>query len=312
MTNTKALILGGNGFIGSNLCSYLLNKGLEVYSFDITYPPVINKEIHYIKGDFFDDETLLDSVKGKDVIYHAVSTIIPGNSNETYMNGYSRDFIQTIKLIESIKDTNTKLIFLSSGGTIYGHQDIQPINENAYGQPINHYGNVKLCIENTIRIFNLYNKNKTIIARVANPYGPGQDYHKGVGFIDAAIKNVIINNPIEIWGDGNIVRDYIYITDVCKMLYCLSTYTGSDTIFNISSNEGTSQNQIVDIINTLIGSEKVSVVYKEARNIDVPTVILDNSRITERFPCKLISIQEGIEMYYNYILENYNRNQNGN
>lgn len=85
---------------------------------------------------------------------------------------------------------NIRVIFLSSGGTVYGIQDEQPIVENAIASPINHYGAVKLCIETVIKTFNKQLHTKMIIARISNPYGPGQDYNKGVGFIDAALKKV--------------------------------------------------------------------------------------------------------------------------
>lgn len=133
------------------------------------------------------------------------------------------------------------MIFLSSGGTVYGNQSIQPIREDALPKPINHYGNVKLCIENTIRTFNYQTHTKLLIARISNPYGPGQDFNRGVGFIDAALKKSIRKEKIEIWGDGTNVRDYIYIDDVCQMLIMLLEYEGEFDTFNLSSNIGTSK-----------------------------------------------------------------------
>ena len=207
----KVLVLGGNGFIGRNLCSYLVKQGEDVYSFDMAYPEVKEAGVHYIAGDFFDDYTLRNVVKDMRVIFHAICTLNPGNSNEKCILGYERDFVQTAKLCDYIKDENSRLIFLSSGGTVYGNQRIQPITEDAVPVPINHYGNLKLCIENTIRTFNFQSKRHMIIARISNPYGPGQDYLKGVGFIDAALKRAIHGETIEVWGSGNVVRDYIYI-----------------------------------------------------------------------------------------------------
>ena len=171
----KILVLGGNGFLGRNLCKYLADCGEKVYSFDMSMPEVADNRIEYIAGDFFDDYTLEETVKGMDVIYHAICTLNPGNSNEKCILGYERDFVQTAKLCSYLKDTECRMIFFSSGGTVYGNQEVQPITEDAVPVPINHYGNLKLCIENTMRTFNFQMKKNMLIARISNPYGPLQD-----------------------------------------------------------------------------------------------------------------------------------------
>ena len=262
-------------------------------------PPVTDPRVEYIMGDFFDDNVLANAIKGKEIIYHALSTVNPGNSNEKYMMGYGRDFIQTIKLFDMLKEQNAKLIFLSSGGTVYGVQEEQPIKESASARPINHYGNVKLCIENTLRVFDIQAKSKMMIARISNPYGPGQDHNKGVGFIDAVIRKTLAGEPVEVWGDGEIIRDYIYIEDVCKMLGNLAEYEGEETVFNVSSATGTSQNEIINIVKEI--DDRVSCVYKPGRSVDVRKIILDNSKIMSVSKVELMGIKDGIRSVYNYL-----------
>ena len=295
----SVLIIGGNGFIGSNLSRHLADRGWKVTSFDIVMPPVTDPRVEYIMGDFFDDNVLANAIKGKEIIYHALSTVNPGNSNEKYMMGYGRDFIQTIKLFDMLKEQNAKLIFLSSGGTVYGVQEEQPIKESASARPINHYGNVKLCIENTLRVFDIQAKSKMMIARISNPYGPGQDHNKGVGFIDAVIRKTLEGEPVEVWGDGEIIRDYIYIEDVCKMLGNLAEYEGEETVFNVSSATGTSQNEIINIVKEI--DDSVSCVYKPGRSVDVRKIILDNSKIMSVSKVELMGIKDGIRSVYNYL-----------
>lgn len=295
----KILVLGGNGFIGKNLCKYLKSRGEDVYSFDMACPDTREEGVHYLEGDFFDDFTLKNIIKDMDVIFHGICTLNPGNSNEKYLMGYERDFIQTVKLCSYIQEMGNKLIFLSSGGTVYGNQEIQPISEEAIPRPINHYGNLKLCIENTIRTFNYQLHKKMLIARISNPYGPGQDYHKGVGFIDAVLKRAINGERVEIWGDGNVVRDYIYIDDVCRMLYALVNYQGDQDIFNISSNTATSQNDVLQIIKKLL--PELEVAYFPARSVDAHKIMLDNSKIKKVEEFRLVEIEQGIRLYYEYI-----------
>lgn len=297
----KVLILGGNGFIGKNLSNCLLNRGYDVYCFDCDLPDIPQKEIHYIQGDFFDESFLEKIIKDKDIIYHGISTINPGNSNEFYMRGYEKDFIQTVKLCKLVSEYDIKLIFLSSGGTVYGTQNQQPIMEEALPRPINHYGNIKLCIENTMMTFAVQKNVDILIARLSNPYGPGQDYTKGVGFIDAVVKKAINNEELEVWGDGSIVRDYIYIEDACQMLVLLAEYHGEDRIFNISSGKGVSIKDIIDIIKKWYPQMEIK--YKNKRSVDLERIILNNQKIMRLYNRKMVEIHEGIEQYYNTIKE---------
>lgn len=295
----KILIIGGNGFIGTNLSKELAEQGYDVTSFDLAEPLCRNDKVKYISGDFFNDDTLEKITDDAEVIIHAISTVNPGNSNIRYMTGYERDFIQTVKLCSMVTEKKLKMIFLSSGGTVYGNQTVQPILEDVRPQPINHYGNIKLCIENTIRTFNTQLHTKMLIARISNPYGPGQDYSKGVGFIDAALKKAIRGENIEIWGDGNNERDYIYISDACKMIEKMIDYTGQDEVFNVSVSRGASQNEILDIIRRMGISIRVN--YVESRSVDAKKTVLDNTRIKGIYKEKLVSLEEGIEKYYEYL-----------
>lgn len=196
----RILVLGGNGFIGKNLSNMLNKKGEQVTSFDLQMPIQRETGIEYVAGDFFDDAILEKCTDNIDVIYHCICTINPGNSAVKFLQGYEKDFIQSVKLIEIAEKKRIKVIFLSSGGTVYGKQEKVPILEDSVARPINHYGNLKVCIENTIRIFNYLNKTNMIIARIANPYGPGQDYGKGVGFIDAVLKSGIGGEQLKYGG----------------------------------------------------------------------------------------------------------------
>ena len=295
----KVLIIGGAGFIGSNLSRHLLEHNMEVYCFDMSKPEHSIPGVNYICGDFFDDYTLQNALENMDYVVHALSTVNPGNSNEKYLQGYERDFIQTIKLCKMIIDQKIRMIFLSSGGTVYGNQRIQPIVEEALPAPINHYGNVKLCIENTIRTFNYQAHTKILIARISNPYGPGQDFNKGVGFIDAALKKSIRKEKIEIWGDGNNVRDYIYIDDVCRMLISLFEYQGEYDTFNISSNTGTSQRDVIRMLEEMQLAPQVE--YLPARSVDAKKIILNNDRIMNIHEVPLVPIRQGISKYYEWL-----------
>lgn len=297
----KVLILGGNGFIGCNLAKELIRQGEKVVSFDLNHPKVLLEQVEYIQGDFGDEKKLNDITDDIDVVFHAVSTINPGNSTIKYMQGYTNDFIYSIRLCDIIKQKQIKMVFLSSGGTVYGNQSVQPIKEDSNLRPINHYGNIKLCIENAIHIFNYQNNTKIKIARIANPFGDGQDFNKGVGFIDAVLKKGILNEVVEIFGSGNVVRDYIYINDVCKMLCALMDYDGEEEIFNIGTGVGNSQNDIINCAKMWVPDLKIK--YLESRTVDTPMIVLDNTRIKSICNWIPLELEEGMYLYYQSLKE---------
>ena len=296
----KVLVLGGNGFIGRNLLNTLVKREYQVYSFDLNKPDYPVEGVTYLSGDFFDDYVLKSAIEGMDIIYHAICTMNPGNSTAKYVMGYERDLIQTLELCDMLKDTKTRMIFLSSGGTVYGKQEVLPVTEETLPVPINHYGNLKLCIENAMRVFRYQNHSDFIIARIANPYGPGQDYRKGVGFIDAAMKRAISGETIEVWGTGNVVRDYIYITDVCNALVTLAEENVSYDVVNISSGRGVSQREILEAIKKHCPNMKVE--YQPARSVDADKIYLANDRLKTILPDEMVSLEEGIEKYYQYLM----------
>lgn len=299
MSSKRVLIIGGNGFIGMNLARTLVEKGHAVCCLDLVCPSVQMEGVTYLSGDFFDEEVLSAAVRDRDVIVHALSTINPSNSNEKYMQGYERDFLQTVRLCELASAQGSRLIFLSSGGTVYGNQSLQPITEGASTNPINHYASLKLCIENVIRAFCAQKKLKAVVARISNPYGPGQDYHRGVGFIDAVLKKSLNDEVMEIWGDGETVRDYVAIRDVCEMLTVLMDYQGTDVIFNISSGRGISQNDILRLLKE--NGICPQIVYKEYRNVDLRRTVLDNSKIMALYGKPLTAFEDGLMEYYHWL-----------
>lgn len=292
-------VLGANGFIGRNLVRVLLKKSFHVTAFDLSLKKDIKGNISWVEGDFFDIKMLEALVKRNDILIHAICTINPGISNKKYMYAYRNDLIQSIELCELCTQYKKKLLFISSGGTVYGTQKYMPIAEETFSYPINHYGNLKLCTENTYRTFFEQQGTDIIIARISNVYGPGQDYSKGVGFIDAVIKRGLEGKIIEVFGNGTIVRDYIYIEDACEMLAELLKYNGKIRTFNISSNLGTSQNDILNIVSAYILKLKIS--YLDGRDIDAKEIILDNSRIRSIYQGRIRGVQEGIKDYIEYL-----------
>ena len=291
LANKRILIFGGGGFIGSNLTNLLTQVGAQVISFDHKRPLLNLPLVQYIVGDFFNFDQVQAALAQADIVVHAVSTITPGSSQFQYMQGYERDFLSSVRMLEEAAKRKIRVLFLSSGGTVYGESHEAPIPEGAPLNPINHYGCVKVCIEQVMRQFHLSGADFRI-ARISNAYGPGQNYIAGVGFIDAAIKSALVGNPVQIWGTGENARDYIYIDDICKLLAAFLEYDGLEFIINIGTGIGTTQNEIVELIKVLFPD--ICVQFLPKRNVDVKRNILDTSLADRLFNIPKLPLHEGI------------------
>ena len=298
LDGARVLILGGGGFIGSNLARMLAQQGARVTCFDRKVPEKADKSIQYLKGDFFDPEQVGKALTRADAVVHTISTITPSSSRFRYMEGYERDFMATLRMLDEAAAGGVRVEFLSSGGTIYGEAHQERIPEETALNPINHYGCVKACIEHVMCQFRRDGADFRI-ARIGNAYGPGQNYLGGVGFIDAAIKCALEGRPVQIWGDGENIRDYIYIEDICTLLCSILAFEGSEFLFNVGTGVGTSQNEVISIIRERIPG--VQVQYCASRAVDVHRNGLDTTVSTRVFGFWPRSLRQGIGEYIEFL-----------
>lgn len=275
----KALVLGGCGFIGSHVVDALLKAGHRVVVFDRSperfRPEVPN--VHYHYGDFSDRMAVFEAMTGVDVIFQLISTTFPGTANLDPRSDVSGNLIGTLGLLDAMVSFGIgRIVFLSSGGTVYGPTDVEPIPESHPLRPINSYGIVKVAIEHYLDLYHRIHGLAPVAIRAANPFGPRQG-HTGVqGVISTFLRCVRDGRPIEIWGDGSVVRDYLYVADLADL--CVraaeSDVTGA---INAGSGEGRSLSDVVAAIGQTTGLE-VEPVYKPGRAVDVARSVLDVSR----------------------------------
>lgn len=287
LNKMRFLVLGANGFIGRHLCSRLLDSGAYIRGFDRSIPThsyALNgriDEIDWVTGDFGSPELFPDLLDDIDYVFHLISTTIPSTSNQDLSYDLTSNVISTIQLLEAIKNSKVKkLIFVSSGGTIYGIPSVVPIPESHVTSPICGYGIHKLTIEKYLQLFDIQYGVDYSILRLSNPYGIEQVADRPQGVIGNFIHKAINGQSLEIWGDGSIVRDYIYIEDVIDAFLLSLFHRGKHKIFNIGSNHGHSIMQVVETIETVVG-QPLRVCYGETREVDVPKNILDIQRAKE-------------------------------
>lgn len=304
----KYLVLGSNGFIGRNLIKQLKKEKCDLRLFDLRInkeSSCINNNIEYIQGEFGIDCDFDSLTKDVDIVYHLISTTIP-SSNIEYNIEIQQNVMATIKLLDScVKNKIKKIIFISSGGTVYGKSKGIPFKEDDCTNPICSYGIQKLSIEKYIQLYhNMYGLDYRII-RLANPYGIGQNPIGGLGAVTTFVYKLVKDEPITIFGDGGVVRDYIYIDDAILDIINITRYEGNYKLFNVGSGIGHSLNEIVGTIEEVLNKRFV-VNYEKGRSVDVPYNVLDIERLKSIFPNrKTTSLAEGIRILSDYFIKIY-------
>lgn len=305
------LFIGGAGFIGSNLIKSFTDK--TNYSIFVLEPPyantlrlsMYNDKISLLKGLISDFESLKKHIEDNKInkIVHLVSNLIPGSNFDDYKSEQENIIFPSIELINFCSEKNIKFIYFSSGGTIYGNSQKEKFNEKDALEPISYYGLSKQIIENNILFSHRTKKLNYLIIRPSNPFGPGQSIYANQGFIAIAIGKIIKNEPISIWGDGNSMRDYLYIDDLSNAFFELIDNNISNEIINIGSGQGYSINDIIVLLKNTV-NKNFTVNYENSRNVDVNKMILDISKLQSLINFKITPMKIGIESFYSYIKSN--------
>ncbi len=300
----NCLVLGGNGFIGSHLVNKLLVEGYSVRVFDkygeLYRKPLIAVDYRY--GDFGNRGLLMEALADIDIVFHLISTTLPKTSNDDPAFDVQSNVIETLFLLEQcIMRKIKKIIFISSGGTIYGKPTILPIPENSPADPECSYGITKLTIEKYLALFNrLYGLEYTIL-RPSNVYGSRQNPEGIQGAISVFLGKVAKGVPIQIWGDGKVVRDYIYIDDLVDALSKAANIKTPDRIFNVGCGKGISLNEIIEVISLVTKRDKF-VEYQAKRTFDVPEIYLDVTRAHQQLNWSATTpLEVGIKRTWDFI-----------
>ena len=279
LASKKCLVLGGGGFIGTNLCLALTGKVAELRAFGRRQSfPASLQDVDWIPGDFRDSGAVAAALSGCDTVFHLISGSTPVSGNIDMTFDIQASVSSTIHLLEACRAQSVKkVIFVSSGGAVYGVPEITPTPETAPTNPISAYGITKLTIEKYLHLFEHHHGIEYRVLRVANPFGPYQTAVRGQGVIAAFLGKAMKNEPVDIYGDGSVIRDYLYIDDVVRAIIAGTTHDGKDRIFNIASGVGRDLLSLMKDIEAILG-RKIEVRRHEGRKVDVPVSVLDISR----------------------------------
>lgn len=295
------LILGAAGFVGTNLTIKLAeDKDNNITLVDKNkdwFADIIksNKDLKIVESTLCNDMDF-SILEGQDILYHLVSSVIPSNSNKHISKDIQANVLFSSQLFEAcVKYGVKKVVFISSGGTVYGKELSCPIPETTSTNPITSYGVQKITIEKLLYLYNYMYGLDYRIVRLANPYGPFQRPNGVLGAVTTFTYKALKKEQIEVYGDGSVIRDFIYIDDAIKGILNIVNGVSEHHVFNLGCGYGTSIKEVLETIEKSL-ELKLNIVYKEGRSVDVPVNYLDMSRYEKCFG-KLypISLEDGIK-----------------
>lgn len=300
------LVLGGAGFLGSHIVKHLVQNGYRVRILDrqktiLNFEHSVN-QVQICFGDISDARTVKSCMEGVSYLFHYASSSLPTTSNLNPEEDVLVNLPTTVRVLsEAAKSGVKRVIFPSSGGTIYGVSQRLPISETHPTNPISSYGIVKLTIEKYLDLFRHLHGLDYVVLRYANPYGEHQNPFRRFGIVGTILARLARKQPVEVWGDGSIVRDFVYAPDAAEATVSALQYVGSERIFNVGSGMGTSIIQLIEIVQEVTG-RRVDVMFGSARSSDVPSNILDISRARKEFNwVPKTGLRDGVALTWNWI-----------
>jgi UDP-glucose 4-epimerase len=297
----KVLVIGGNGFLGSNIVFQLRNSGYHISVLDLKASSDPLQGVDYYTGSTSNAQFMSDVMQGHQYLIYLKSGTNPNSSMLNANRAYAEDLPELVSVCKLCqKHAIEKIVFASSGGTVYAPlRAHRPYREEDPTHPINHYGIAKLAAENILLMNNKLFGMRNIILRIANPYGMGQTSLSGVGVITTFAERMLAKQTIHIWGNGEIVRDYVEVSDVSRAFsLALEQKDHIDfPVFNIGSGKGFSITQIIQMLQDCI-QEEPKIEFFPQRDFDNPHNVLDISKASrELCYSPIIRPETGIKEY---------------
>ena len=297
---SRCVVIGANGFIGSHLVDTLALAGHEVTAFDRFSSGTVSFDSTHVRcltGDFLSRSDIKEALEGQQFVFHFLSTTNPAVSDREPTLDIRTNISQSVDLFQTCVDSGVeKVFFASTGGAIYGDQGAERHRETDITLPISPYGIGKLTLENYLRYFQRKFGLDSVSLRISNPYGPRQRPNRKQGLIPIALMQIAKREPVIRFGSGTMVRDFVYVEDVARMVTAMVGRPTEHQTYNIGSGNGHTVNEIFRLITAVTGGD-LNIKEEPIPPTFVDTVVLDTARFRAEFELDpLTELEAGIEL----------------
>ena len=274
----KVLVAGGAGFIGSHIVDKLLNNDIEVTVFDNLSTGLVenleqhqhNKNLHFVKGDIRNTQQVKVAMKNIDAVFNDAAVVSvrlsidnPMLVNEVNVNG-------ALNLLKASVDSGVKRFVQASSASVYGDAETLPITEDTLFRPISPYAVSELAAESYAGAFYKVYGLETVCLRYFNVYGPRQSYSPYTGAITIFMNQLLKDQPITIFGDGEQTRDFVYVEDVASAnILALARKEAVGEVFNIATGAATSVNMLVKTLMKIVGRTKTEPLHVDPKSGEI-------------------------------------------
>lgn len=303
-SNENVLLIGGYGFIGTALTGHLIEKGFNVHVADqsASHPDPIPRAT-YFSGNLADEAFMRPLLDQCGTIVHLATTTTPGLSADQAAIEAETNILPTLRLIDILRDVAPRhLLFVSSGGTLYGNPASRKVSETAAIQPLSFHGAGKAALEYFFKVCAHTTRHTVTILRPSNIYGPGQPLKEGFGVIRTMLEHLLHGTAMDIWGDGSIIRDYLFITDMLTAVSGIidgKSHPGGT--YNVGVGVGHRIDEVIAAVQHVTG-ERLSVRYHSQRIIDVQNIVLNHSKLAARTGWQpQVPLDEGIRQTWAWL-----------
>lgn len=280
MTKSNILLIGGSGFLGTALAEGLSRREWQVGVFDRCPPREPKKNVEAFVGEAGEAGLLQRALARYPRVVYLAQATAAAPAADRLLSSFTGNLEMFLKVLdEAVRAHIQEFTLFSSGGAVYGEPEKLPVSEGDPKHPLSPYGVLKMTMEQYLAMTAASAGFRHLCLRPSNPYGPGQNFEGAQGLVAISMALIARGQPVSMLGEGNAIKDYVYIDDFVDAVIRLLDTSEASGPFNIGSGQGRSVREVIDLVAKTVGKGAI-VESKPTQQGDVQNSVLAIDKIT--------------------------------